>query len=348
LNILKIILLPVTLIYSLIILLRNKLYDKGYFKITKLSKPVISVGNISTGGTGKTPFVIYLAEYFLNKGLRIGIISRGYKRKSKEIVIVCDGESVNDNIMESGDELIMVSFELIKNFRGKIFVAAGADRIKTSNKLIKEFNVDLIILDDAFQHRKIHRDADIVIIDAPEYYNNELENMLLIPSGNLRERFSNLKRADLIIQNNKTSKLEFITKLSESYINLIQLRYKTEYFMDYKNSILSENDKTHKIAIVFSGIANDDSFIKLIKAEDIEILSITKYADHYNYEAEDIDFLISKFSKGCMYLTTEKDFVKIRKFENFIQNYPVYYLKLKTEITVNSELVNKLLDKVLL
>lgn len=347
-NILKIILLPVTLIYTIVIFLRNKLYDKGYFNITKLSIPVISVGNISTGGTGKTPFVIYLSEYYLEKGLKVGIVSRGYKRKSKDLVIVCDGESVHDNIMDSGDELIMISYELIENFNGKIFVAAGADRIKASNKLITDFKVDIIILDDAFQHRKIHRDADIVIIDAPEFYNNELENMLLIPSGNLRESFSGLSRADLIIQNNKTSKLEFITKLSESYTNIIQMRYKSEYFMDYKNSILTEREKTHSIAIVFSGIANDDSFLKLIKAEDIEILDITKYSDHYNYETEDIEYLSSKFNKGCIFITTEKDFVKIRMFEKFIRRYPVYYLKLKTEITINSELLYKLLNKVIL
>ena len=341
---LKIILIPVSFLYSVVIFLRNKFYEFGIFKTTELSKPVVSIGNITTGGTGKTPLVIFTAEYYLKKGLKVGIISRGYNRKSGETVIVCDGKNINTNPEESGDELIMIANELEKNFKGNFFIAADKDRIKVAKLLIEKFNVDIIILDDGYQHRKIHRDVNIAVIDAADHYNNVMNNLFLIPSGNLRESHSNLERADIIIQNNKTSKLEIIPFLSERYRNIILMRYKTEYFIDIKNIILSKTENSYPDAVLFSGIANDDSFLKLIKNEGINIIKNIKYSDHYNYEEPDIDFLKSQYKENSVFITTEKDFVKVKNFEKFIFKYPVYFLKLKIEFTENYEFFCKKLD----
>ncbi len=173
---LRIFLLPVSALYSIIIYVRNKFYDKGFLKSEKILKPVISIGNVSTGGTGKTPFTIFIAQYFLRKGKKVGIVSRGHNRKSTDMVVVCDGEIINDDIRKSGDELILISNELIKYYKGDFFVAAGTNRVETSNFLINKFNPDIILLDDAFQHRKIQRDLDIVLIDTEDFNENKFLN----------------------------------------------------------------------------------------------------------------------------------------------------------------------------
>ncbi|MDQ3021742.1 MAG: tetraacyldisaccharide 4'-kinase [Bacteroidota bacterium] len=337
---LKILLFPVSLIYSLIIYIRNKFYDTGILPSYKISKPVISIGNITTGGTGKTPFTIFIAKYFLNKGKKIGIISRGYSRNSQDTIIVCDGENINSNVQQSGDELILISEELIKYFKGNFFVAAGSERVETSNLLINKFNPDVIILDDAFQHRKIKRDLDIVLVDAEDFIKNKFINTFTLPAGNLREGLSNLYRADLIIQNNKSSEINSISKLENYNKNNIVIRYKTEYFMDYKNSILQ---KSNCSAILFSGIANDNSFIRLVKDWGINITGVNTFPDHHNYTADDINLLEKKYSNN-IFITTEKDFIKIKKFKEFVSDYPVYYLKMKIEITKNKNIVYDKLD----
>lgn len=343
--ILKIILIPVSLSYQLIIFVRNKFYDYGIFKTYRLSKPVISIGNITTGGTGKTPLTLYIAKYLLGKNIKTGIISRGYKRKSDDILTVCDGEKLISGTDESGDELVMISEELLKDYKNFFYIVAGSKRIKAGNYLLDKFDADVIILDDGFQHRSIHRDADIVIMDASDYFTNMFGNIFTLPSGNLREGYSGLKRADLIIQNNKANNFETITQIQNYGKEVIIMRYKTEYFMDYKNIILQVSKNENLRAVVFSGIANDESFIKMIEAEGIQIICKSAFPDHYNYKSEDIKSLKSKFNKGDIFITTEKDFVKVKEFSDFVSEYPVYFLKLKTEITNGEEILKKLLDR---
>lgn len=336
--------IPFSLIYSFVIYLRNKFYDAGIFKSFKISKPVVSIGNITAGGTGKTPLTIFIAEYFLRKGKTTGIISRGYNRKSNDFCLVSDGNCINDNVEQSGDELILISKQLIKNFKGKFFIAAGRDRIASSDYLIYKFNPDVIILDDAFQHRKIKRDIDIVLIDSEDFNMNKFPDHLSLPSGKMRESISGLRRADLIIQNNKASELRMNSKLESYKKELISMRYKTEYFMDNKNCILQ---KENYDAIVFSGIANDESFIKMINISGINIDEVVKFSDHYNYKKKDIECLKGKYSDNKIFITTEKDFVKIKKFEDFVSDYPVYYLKMKIEINDNKNILTGKLDELL-
>ena len=337
---LKIILIPFSLIYSLIIFIRNKLYDFKIFRSHKISKPVISIGNITTGGTGKTPLTIFIAKYFLEKHLKVGIVSRGYKRKTDKIVIVSNGVCINNNIEDCGDELILISNELIKDNKNNFFSAAGSDRVETANLLIDMFDPDIIILDDGFQNRRIQRDLDVVIIDATNYFTDILGNTFTLPSGHLRETFAGMRRADLIMQNNKSDNFEIINSLLKYDKEILIMRYKTEYFMDNKNGIL-ENQKTD--AIVFSGIANDYSFNKMIKDSGINIIEKMNFPDHHHYTIEDINFLKNRFTNGSVFITTEKDFIKIKNFNEFISEYHVYFLKLEIEIaTKKNILFNKL------
>jgi tetraacyldisaccharide 4'-kinase len=341
---LRILLIPFSILYSVIIYFRNKLFDTGIFKSVRIPKPVISIGNITTGGTGKTPLTIFIAKYFLNKGKKVGIAARGYKRKSNDIEVVSDGININESIDQSGDELILISEELIKSFKGNFFVAAGSDRIAASEMMIRKFNPDIIILDDAFQHRKIRRDIDIVLVDGEDFSRNKFLNTFTLPSGKLREGFSNLGRADVIIQNNKASEMNLISKLKDFKKDIIVMRFKTEYIMDFKNSILQKADSN---AIVFSGIANDESFIKMVKDSGMNIEEVLKFPDHHNYTEDDLSFLKQKFSGKEIFITTEKDFVKLKRSGDFVLKYPVYFLKMEIEPVENKNILINKLDKII-
>lgn len=342
--ILRIILIPFSLIYSALMYIRNKLYDMGIFRIHKISKPVISVGNITTGGTGKTPLVILIADYFLNKGMKTGIISRGYKRKSHSPVLVSDGITINENAEETGDELLLIAGELIKNHSGKFFIAADSDRVRAAEYLIKNFDPDIIILDDGFQNRRIKRDLDIVLIDHKSYTKNRFLHSFTLPAGILRESMNNLKRADLIIQNNKSDDARLLPTLKNYSKDILTMRYKSEYFMDYKNSILKKEDTG---AVLFSGIADDDSFIQMVKSRGIKIRETMKFSDHHVYTEAEIGFLKNRYSEDIIFITTEKDFVKIKLFKDFVNNYPVYFLKMKAEPDINSDTLYNKLDTLL-
>lgn len=340
----RILLIPVSVIYSLIIFVRNKLYDLEILKSHKISKPVISIGNLTTGGTGKTPLTVIIAEHYLSKGKKVGVISRGYGRKSKEIIIVCDGENVIRDPEIAGDELILISNQLISKYRNKFSAAAGIDRVKAADNLISKFNPDVIILDDAFQNRRIKRDADILIIDSKDFISKKLINCFTLPSGNKRESFSSIQRADVIVQNNKQNNQETLEELKNTGKEVILMRYKTEYFIDNKNSILSN---TNQKAIVFSGIADDDSFVKMVKEKGFDVETVLKFPDHHIYSQNDIDVIKGKLSENIILITTEKDFVRLRKYADFVNNFPVYYLKLKAELTDEHNILYAKLDELL-
>lgn len=339
---LRVILIPFSIIYCYFIFLRNKLYDIGVFKSNKVSAPVISIGNITTGGTGKTPMTIFLSKYFLDKGKKVGIVSRGYKRKSDEMVLVSNGRSINDNLEQSGDELIMISDELMKDYRNNFSVAAGKNRVQTAEYLINEFKPDVIILDDGFQHRKIKRDYDIVLIDSHNFLTEKFLYAFTLPSGNLRESLNNLNRADVIIQNNKYEDINIIPEFRKYGKDVIQMRYKTEYFMDNKNSILSDFNLG---AVVFSGIADDSSFIEMVKESNLVITDTIRFSDHHEYTEPDVHSLMTLHTKEKVFITTVKDFIKIKQFSDFINNYPVYYLKMSVELGESKSILFSKLDE---
>lgn len=339
--ILRLILTPFSILYGTIIQIRNLLYNKGFLRVTKIEKPVISIGNITTGGTGKTPLTIFVAEHFLDNGKTVGIVSRGYKRNSNEVLIVSDGSSIAEPDV-SGDELNMISRSLAEKYSKKFFAAAAADRIEASKLLINLFNPDVIILDDAFQHRRIYRDLDIVILDSFEYTNNKFDYSIPIPSGTLREFFGNIKRANLVINNHKS----YRGKLAEyNGSTNITMRYKTEYIIDYKNGILDKSKFNRKI-IAFAGIAKFESFENSLKQYGLSISETIIYPDHHRYSNHDISFLKKRASPEAMFVTTEKDFVKLRQYDDFVNDYPVFFAKIKLEIEDKNNNLNKQLDKI--
>ena len=337
------ILLPVSLLYSAVMFVRNYLYDKGIFSIAKKNIPVISIGNITTGGTGKTPLTIWIADYLLKKGRNVAVISRGYGRESANSVIVCDGQKILTQLSESGDELLMISEELLNRHLGNFVVAAGTNRSDTIDMVCNSFSTDVVILDDAFQHRKIARDLDILLINADDYYVNSCSHSWTIPSGNLRENLSGIERADLIIQNNKGSNYPSIKFIDESGVVNFKMSYKTEYFVDIENVILkSINEKV----ILFSGLADNDSFFSSVMKSGVKVADKIAFEDHHNYTDADIDILKRNFTGKEVFVTSQKDFIKIKRKANRFDDVEIVYLKIKPEFGIDIEKLTNKIDKI--
>jgi tetraacyldisaccharide 4'-kinase len=325
---LRILLIPISLIYFIIIYIRNLFYNNNIFKSYKISKPVISVGNISTGGTGKSPFVIFLAKYLLENNFNPAIVSRGYKRKSNAIETVFNGSEITSTVDKSGDEPLMIANSLSVNYKN-FYVATGSNRVETSNYIIDKHNPDVVILDDTFQHRRIKRNLDIVLIDADEMYNNKIAGSIVIPSGNLRENLKNLERADIIIQNNKFCDFKILKILKKYNKKIFVLNYYIKGFYDINNV---EHDINRKDIRAFAGIAKPDSFFNKIREYNCNLIDSITFKDHHNYNADDISRITLKASKETIFITTEKDFIKIKEFNNFVKYFNVLFMKIELNL----------------
>jgi len=311
-------------LYSKIIDQRNLRYESGTFKTHSLSVPVISVGNITVGGTGKTPLVVLIAEMLSENGEKVCVISRGYKRSNpKQRVLVSDGENILADVPESGDE----PFELARGLLGKAIVIADADRVNAGKWVIEELGVSAIVLDDAFQHRKIERDLDIVTIDATNPFGNEKT----LPGGILREPIENLARADMILitRSNLSKDLESLkTKIRnfnphatilESENKISDLIKLTSFSPDFDKAQkpFKVRDLANQSALAFCGLGNPDNFYKQLELEGLVIKQTKTFTDHYNYSQRDITQLEALASKHkCKaLLTTVKDAVKLYQLD---------------------------------
>jgi len=383
--ILKYIFIPFSLLYCAVTGVRNLLYDISFLKTNKnflkadagKSPFVISVGNLTTGGTGKTPFIISLAERLISKGYKIGIVSRGYKRSSRGLTLVCDGNSIKSDCAESGDELMMISKKLITEYPGKFFTVADGNRVRAVEFILNNFSADIVLLDDAFQHRKIHRDFDIVLVDSHQYYTDKFISSFCIPSGVLRERFGNLKRADLIILNNKftdiTKCFSTLNVISKNFFEtLTKIAPETpvleaEYVVRGLFGLNGKKiDEIPENSISFSGIASDDSFKDTLNLIGIKSTAHYSFNDHHEYTRKDFDNILKvndnslknfpEITSGqvlkssshlrTFLITTEKDSVKLSLFSDLLSNHTIYYvgISLKTDWAEFDKIFGKILD----
>ncbi len=335
----RLLLLPFSYIYLLITFVKNKLYDKGILKSRSFSTPIISIGNITTGGTGKTPLTVHIAKYYLQKGLKVGILSRGYGRNSTYQLLVCDGKEILHPVDMTGDELYMISEELLSE-GGSFWVVADNDRVKGCEYLISNFNPDVIILDDAFQNRKVQRDLDIVLVDSENF--NKVSNKLLLPAGELRESKAGIKRASLFIQNNKSGDDGISDSLKEYGKPVISMTYKMKGIFDKENQAV---ESLPKKIVALSGVASPDSFLNILKRLDFTIADSFSFPDHYNYIFKDIRNIKERCEDGFPIVTTHKDFVKLKEFENFIDEFRVYYLKIGLNFENNNDILVNMLNE---
>lgn len=304
---------PFAWIYRLVIAIRRFCYRKNFFKQTKLSVPVIVVGNITLGGTGKTPLVIYLAEYFKKKGKNPGIISRGYRSTAKHFPQVVTTEST---AIEVGDEPLLI------HHRTQCPVVIDPNRVAAANYLLEHFACDVIISDDGLQHYALMRDLEIAVVDAQRYFGNGF----CLPAGPLREPVSRLNNVDLIILNGLHSDTEVVSAASlvemEKYLPIknifdrcFAMQLIPQYFKNLQTQeIISVTDFVKKYAHskihALAGIGNPQRFFNSLSVLGLSILPSPK-PDHHHYQLEELNF-----DDDYPIVMTEKDAVKCLAFAN--------------------------------
>lgn len=326
--------------------LKNKLYDKNVLKPKKVDAYVISIGNLTTGGVGKTPLVAQIANFLVEKGEKVAIVSRGYgsalskKAKvktccapifplSEGVNVISDGENIFFNAKMAGDE----PHWLAENT--KAFVITAKNRFDGAKFAVENFGVTKIILDDGFQHRKLHRDLDIVLIDSEMGFGNEN----LLPAGPLREGLEAFDRiGKLVVVSKNTDHTR-----AEKYAKIMGKKLKKETFVCYtepdfaynifdKQELLKDGEKV----VAFSAIAQPNQFYNFLK--NFEVEKTFDFDDHHLYSQEDIDSILACGCKNIV--TTEKDAVKLKGF-NFGKS-KIFALKLKTNLDVEKLLNEKI------
>lgn len=328
-----------SLISSLLVELRNYLFEHGFIKQYRSKFPTISIGNISMGGTGKTPFVIYLSNLLLSQGYNPIILSRGYKGKHRGVIQVRDNDKILCDVEQSGDELYLVAKRVQSS------VIACKNKFKAIPIINNNSFGDVLIIDDGFQHRRITRDLDIVLIDS-----KTIEKPFVYPKGYLREPLKNLNRADVIALAEDVP-LNSVDK--ELTINKIIIRYKKSI----KNLVDSffrpvelQKIMNRKVALI-SGLANNKQFFNSMEKLGVDIHKHFQLKDHYSYKENDIR-LILKYMVSMNIdttITTEKDFYKLHRFSKLFKNSKIdlYSTILDLEIFEGEEQLKMLMKQVL-
>ncbi len=302
--------MPFSALYGKFASLRKLLFDKGVYRSHALGAPTISVGNITVGGTGKTPFVTYLATLLAEKGEKVCIISRGYKRHDpKQQVLVSDGTTVLSDARTAGDEPIEMARALV----GKAIIIADADRVAAAAFALEKFRPTVFLLDDAFQHLRARRDLDIVLIDAT----NPFGNRKTLPLGILREPLSGLQRARLIVitranlvsEDNLANVVADVRSLADCPI--ITSRNEFSKLRDLRSGTAVVDPETPMFA--FCAIGNPGNFFGQLRNEAVSLAGSRSFPDHHYYSTDDVAAIESEASaSGARTLvTTAKDAVKL-------------------------------------
>tara|TARA_Y100001970_G_scaffold63393_1_gene81194 strand:+ start:15398 stop:16381 length:984 start_codon:yes stop_codon:yes gene_type:complete len=320
----KYFLYPITYIFSIIVYIRNVLYNYKIFSITQSKIPIISIGNIQVGGTGKTPFVTSLSKLLQINNIRPLIITRGYKRNtSKQIIFT----NINQyTVEEVGDEPYY-----FKKTLTEIPIIIDNNKIHAIQKANQLPNIDCIILDDGYQSRYIKRDLDIVLINTWHKKNN----FWMMPSGNLREKISNLNRADLIYTTKGIKSKDLFSQYKTYHLD-IDYQLTTYHENKLINFETIPNNKNKKI-IAVSGIANPFHFLESLNKKNIHYDKSINLANHYQYE---INAHPIQDDENIIYVTTYKDFFKLH-----LKKSTVYILDMR--INLDEKLILKKIKKII-
>lgn len=309
-----------SIFYGIGSFLKNKFYDFNLIKPEKVNATVISVGNFTTGGVGKTPVVSELAKYLVEKGHKVAIISRGYggKLNNKNVNLISDGINLYHKADMAGDEPYWLAVNL-----NMCAVITCANRVKAAKFAIEKLGVTHIILDDAFQHRKIYRDFNIVLVDSEKLFGNEH----LLPAGPLREGLEGFKRIDKLVVVSKN----IDHAKAEKCARIISKKQKVETCVckiepDYVYNVISGEHLNKKQDIIaLSAIGQPEQFYNFLE-KDYNILRKITFDDHHQYVEGDLRNISENI------VTTEKDAVKLA----LLNKSNIYALKLKTVLDINN------------
>jgi len=304
-------LIPISIFFYFFISLKKYLYKNGFLKTIKIKVPVLIIGNITLGGTGKTPLVLDLIEKFLRKGLKPAIISRGYRGSANNITEVFESSDVS----AVGDEALLMKA------KSKIPVFIGKDRVSVAKILLKKYpKTSIIISDDGLQHLRLARDYEIIVVDSQRHFGNGL----IFPAGPMREGISKLKQVDAVVY-----------KGANSNSNFYQMKYITKHFKNLltNKKVIFKGIQDKKI-VAITAIGNPESFFSTLEGHGLEFKKVI-YNDHYLFNKND-------FIKYADYniVMTEKDAIKCQKFAT--KNFWVLPLETK----VDERLFRNILKKV--
>lgn len=327
-----------SLLYGWAVRARTFLYSLGLFKTKQLPRPVISVGNITVGGTGKTPLVMALAKGLMERGIPTAILSRGYRGKKGSGPLVTDGQNIFLSPEESGDEPFLIASTL----QG-IPVLIGKNRFKNAEIALERFPVRGFLLDDGFQHLPLHRDLNIVLIDTHIGFGDGH----LLPRGILREPLSHLKRADLFL----LTKAEGSEACQSLESTLRKIHPSAPIFHSHYEpaGLIHPDGKFEplylfkgKRVLALSGIANPTYFSSLLKRCGMEVVRERVYPDHHHYTGQDLTSILEEVTKIELIVTTEKDLVKLKTF--LVDSLPLYALRIRMKIQEEEEFYKKVTE----
>ncbi len=329
-------LFPFSLVYHFVTSVRKLLYRFGWKKTEKLNLPVIGVGNLSVGGTGKSPVVMYLSN-LLHKQKEIGVLSRGYGRKTKGYMLL----NYHTLYPQVGDE----AMQLFLRFKNKISIVVCENRVFGAKKMMKELGVNCLILDDNLQHRALSVGLQILLTD----YNDPYYKDYVLPAGNLRESRKGANRANVILVTkcpyniSAEDKLLFIKKLkanNNQKVFFSNIDYQ-EKIISKEKSIPIQNLEYYEVLLI-TGIANPKYMLQELKRYSGKVIH-KKYADHHDFTKEDITDIMNTYKKMGDYkllLCTEKDYVRLMNIEFFKEK--LYYWPIEIKIDEN-EVFNQII-----
>lgn len=329
LQFLRYILFPFSIIYQMVTSLRNFLYDSNILKSKSYSTPTLVIGNLSVGGTGKTPMTELLIR-ILSIKIKTAVLSRGYKRKSKGYVLANE----QSNVLDLGDE----PFQYFTKFKN-INVAVDANRQRGIETLLEQTNPDVILLDDAFQHRKIKAGFYILLTKYDQLFTDDF----LLPTGNLRESRKGAKRANIIVVTkcpidlsieNQEKIIQKINPLPHQKVFFTKIVY-DDFIYNSMDKIALETIKNQD-KILVAGIAFPKPFFEILQSKNDTIL---EFSDHHHFTVNEIENL-KALAKNKKIITTEKDYMRLK---DTLKSENLYYLPIKTKIINNEETFNEII-----
>jgi tetraacyldisaccharide 4'-kinase len=333
---------PFSSLYGAAMKARRALYGSGRLRVHELGVPVISVGNLTLGGTGKTPLVEWIARELAQTGMRVCILTRGYGRRNAGThTIVSNGNDVLDDAAETGDEPLLLAEKL----KGQAAVISDADRVAAAAWALENFESEVFVLDDGFQHLRVARNLNILTIDAT----NPWGNGKLLPAGVLRESPAELARADCIVitrADDLTStdalRGEIVAKAKQTPVFSSRMKLSGLRAVQGQSSVDVEEIKASRV-VAFCGLGNPESFFSLLRRSGYQLVQTQVFRDHYRYLQTDVEHLEQEARRhGAQALvTTAKDEVKLRslKFE-----LPCYAADIAIEID-NESAFRALIEK---
>ena len=334
-------LVPPAMLYSLAMAARAAAWRLPGLRRRARKVRVVSVGNLTVGGNGKTPFALFLARELRKRGVAVGIVSRGYRgtKGSSEPVLVSDGRELKLGPLEAGDEPVMMA----KSFDGPIAIAR--DRIEGIRLLQRLGRIDVVVLDDAFQHLRLRRDVDLLLVN----YERGFDNGWPLPAGPMRERLGAARRASAVVVLTSTHGEK--SGLTEHQLDKLGRRKTVGAVVRPGSLIQSINGRWHELPMtplgsrrVFavSGLADPTGFVSMLHELDAELVGGLEYPDHYDYSLNDWQEITRLARNADMIITTEKDLVKLEQFP--FPRDTLYALRLEITLGGNEQ---RLIDSVM-